>query len=42
MNCKRINDYIQDVGRAVAQLVEALRHTPEDRGFDEKLDFCFH
>jgi hypothetical protein len=39
MNCERTNDYIQDVGHAVAQLVETLRYTPEDRGFDEATGF---
>jgi hypothetical protein len=39
MNCERINDYIHDVGHAMAQFAEALRYTPEDRGFDEATGF---
>jgi len=39
MNCERINDVMQDVRHAVAQLVEALRYTLEDRGFDEATGF---
>jgi hypothetical protein len=41
MHCERINGYIQDVGHAVAQLVETLRYAPEDRGFDEVTGFFF-
>jgi hypothetical protein len=29
--------YFLVMGRAVAQLVEALRYKPEDRGFDSRL-----
>lgn len=38
--CTQIYEVDTNTGKAVAQLIEGLRYTPEGRGFDSRWGHC--